>query len=65
MTASKLINFHIPTHLSNDIDTINRFKRVSRTSVINRLLEDYIRTETKQMKEDGKYELFLESKKAT
>ena len=61
MTTSKLINFHIPLHLSNDIDSINKFKRVSRTSVMNRLLENYLRTETKQIKEDGKLNELLQS----
>ncbi|MDC0162098.1 hypothetical protein OAI87_00690 [Paracoccaceae bacterium] len=63
MTTSKLINFHIPIHLSNDLDSINRFKRVSRTSVINRLLEHYLRTETKKIKEDGKLNELLQSVK--
>ena len=63
MSTSKLINFHIPIHLSNDLDSINRFKRVSRTSVINRLLENYLRTETKQIKEDGKLNELLQSVK--
>ena len=49
----KLINFNVPIYLIKNFDQLMRFKRVSRTSMLIRLMEDYLRSETKQMKEDG------------
>ena len=34
-----LINFNIPNYLKHDFDELAKFKRVSRTSILNRLIE--------------------------
>jgi hypothetical protein len=60
---TKLINFHIPLRLSNDLDSINQYRCVSRTSVLNVFLEDYVRSETKKIKEDGLLNDLLQSVK--
>lgn len=53
-----LINFNIPKHLKYHLDRLSNFKGVSRTSILNRLVEDYVRTEEKRLEEDGKiYEM--------
>ncbi len=49
-----LINFNIPNHLKNNFDQLVSFKRVSRTSVLNSMIEDFCRREFKLIKEDGK-----------
>lgn len=49
-----LINFNIPNHLKRDFDQLVNFKRVSRTSVLNSMIEDFCRREFKLIKEDGK-----------
>jgi hypothetical protein len=49
-----LINFNIPNHLKNNFDQLVNFKRVSRTSVLNSMIEDFCRREFKLIKEDGK-----------
>jgi hypothetical protein len=58
---TKLVNFHIPLRLSNDLDSINQYRRVSRTSVLNTFLENYVRSETKKIKEDGVLNELLQS----
>ena len=47
-----LINFHIPNHLKYHLDRLVKFKNISRTSLINRLIEDYVRSEEKQLEQD-------------
>lgn len=47
--SHKLINFHIPTGLKASLDAISKAKRLSRTAIINQLLENYCRTETALM----------------
>jgi metal-responsive CopG/Arc/MetJ family transcriptional regulator len=49
-----LINFNIPNHLKNNFDQLVNFKRVSRTSVLNSMIEEFCRREFKLIKEDGK-----------
>ncbi len=49
----KMINFNVPNYLINSFDNLVRFKRVSRTSMLVRLMEDYLRSEHDKMKEDG------------
>lgn len=49
-----LINFNIPNHLKKNFDQLVNFKRVSRTSVLNSMIEDFCRREFKLIKEDGK-----------
>ena len=48
----KLINFNVPKYLITNFDSLVRFKRVSRTSMLVRLMEDYIRSERRLMEED-------------
>ncbi len=49
-----LINFNIPNHLKKNFDQLVNFKRVSRTSVLNSMIEEFCRREFKLIKEDGK-----------
>lgn len=49
-----LINFNIPNHLKRNFDQLVNFKRVSRTSVLNSMIEEFCRREFKLIKEDGK-----------
>lgn len=49
-----LINFNIPNHLKKNFDELVNFKRVSRTSVLNSMIEEFCRKEFKLIKEDGK-----------
>jgi hypothetical protein len=49
-----LINFNIPNHLKNNFDQLVSFKRVSRTSVLNSMIEEFCRREFKLIKEDRK-----------
>lgn len=49
----KLMNFNIPTHLKKNLDLIANYKHISRTSILNRLLDLYCRQELKNL-EDNK-----------
>lgn len=49
-----LINFNIPNHLKKNFDQLVNFKHVSRTSILNSMIEDFCRREFKLIKEDGK-----------
>ena len=48
----KLINFNVPNYLINNFDNLVKFKRVSRTSMLVHLMENYLRTEQQKLKED-------------
>ena len=50
---STSINFYCPNYLKTNFDELVKFKRVSRTSIINSLIEKWMRDEFQQMKEDG------------
>lgn len=53
-----MINFNVPKHLKYHLDRLAKFKNVSRTSILNRLLEEWIRDELNQLENDGRiYEL--------
>ena len=52
-TNHKLINFNVPNYLINNFDNLVKFKRVSRTSMLVRLIETYLREELLQMKKDN------------
>jgi hypothetical protein len=53
-----MINFNIPKNLKYHLDRLSKFKGVSRTSILNRLIEEWVRSETKQLEDDGRiYEL--------
>ena len=49
-----LINFNMPDHLKRRFDNLVQFKRVSRTSLMNRLIEDYVRSEMGHIETDGR-----------
>ena len=55
----KLINFNVPKYLISNFDNLVRFKRVSRTSMLVRLMEDYMRSEHQRMKDDGSLNLMI------
>ena len=55
----KLINFNVPKYLINNFDNLVRFKSVSRTSMLVRLMEDYLRSEHSKMKEDNSLNLMI------
>ena len=48
-----LMNFHIPRHLKITLDKLSSYKRVSRTAILNNLLEQYCRKEIRLIKEDA------------
>ena len=41
--SHQLINFYIPTGLKDQLDEIAKAKRLSRTAIINQLLDNYCR----------------------
>lgn len=55
----KLINFNVPKYLINNFDNLVRFKRVSRTSVLIHLMENYIRMEKQRMEDDNSLNLMI------
>lgn len=54
-----LINFNIPNYLKNDFDNIIKFKRTSRTSVLNFMIENFCSEELIKIKERGLLEQLL------
>jgi len=57
--STKLINFNIPLNLINDFDDLIKFKNVSRTSILNRLIENYIRVEFRLLETDNRFKRLL------
>ena len=55
----KLVNFNVPKYLISNFDNLVRFKRVSRTSMLVRLMEDYMRSEHQKMKYDRSLNLMI------
>lgn len=53
------ITFYSPIHLKQSFDELVKFKRSSRTSILNFLMEQYVRTETKLLSEDKEVNSFL------
>jgi hypothetical protein len=49
-----LINFNIPTYLKKNFDSLVKFKRVSRTSILNQLIDRYVRFELDQIEKDNR-----------
>ena len=47
----QLMNFNIPIHLKHNLDLIAKYKHISRTSIVNRLLDLYCRQELKNLEE--------------
>ena len=60
---TKLINFNSPTSLIEDFDELMKFNGTSRTSILNKLIKNYIRFEFKNMDEDGRFKKLLNNKK--
>ena len=50
----KLINFNVPNYLITNFDELVKFKRITRTSMLIRLIESYMRSEVTKMKDDDK-----------
>ena len=55
----KLINFNVPKYLITNFDNLVRFKRVSRTSMLIHLMENYIRMEKKRIEDDNSLNLMI------
>jgi len=49
-----LINFNIPNYLKKNFDNLVKFKRVSRTSILNQLIDRYVRFELEQIEKDDR-----------
>ena len=49
----KLINFNVPNYLITNFDKLMKFKRISRTSMLIHLMENYIRTEISNIEIDN------------
>ena len=58
-TNSSSITFYCPNHLKHSFDELTKFKRISRTSIINTLMENWLRNELHQLKEDDKLQTLL------
>ena len=58
-TNSSSITFYCPNHLKHSFDELTKFKRISRTSIINTLMENWLRTEHQQLKEDDNLQTLL------
>ena len=54
-----LINFNIPNYLKKNFDSLVKFKRVSRTSILNQLIDRYVRFELDQIEKDNKINSLL------
>jgi hypothetical protein len=52
-TSYTLLNFNIPRRLKTSLDAVVDYKRCSRTSIINSLLDEYVRKEISHIREDG------------
>lgn len=53
------ITFFCPNHLKVTFDELVKFKRVSRTSIINHLMEQWMRKEYRLMNEDNEMVSFI------
>lgn len=60
---TKLMNFNIPIHLKDDLDELVKFKHITKTSVLNRLIENYIRYEFRMLDKDGKFKHLIQNTK--
>ena len=50
-----LMTFNIPIHLKSIFDELSSFKCVSKTSIINSLIENYCRQERQNLIQDKEY----------
>lgn len=57
----QLMNFNIPTHLKRNLDLIATYKHVSRTSILNRLLDLYCRQELKNLEDSKRIQELIKS----
>ena len=48
----KLVNFNIPTNLNQLFNEVLAYKQITRTSIMLRLIEDWVRLEGEYIKED-------------
>ena len=51
-TSHKLVNFNIPSNLNNLFNEVLEYKQITRTSIMLRLIEDWVRLEGEYIKED-------------
>lgn len=58
-TQSSSITFYCPNHLKNNFDELVKFKRLSRTSTINHLMERWVRSEFDRMKIDDDFQSLI------
>ena len=57
----QLMNFNIPTHLKRNLDLIATYKHISRTSILNRLLDLYCRQELKNLEDTKRIQELIKS----
>ena len=57
----QLMNFNIPTHLKRNLDLIATYKHISRTSILNRLLDLYCRQELKNLEDTKRIQDLIKS----
>ena len=57
-----LMTFNIPLHLKSIFDELSSFKCVSKTSILNSLIENYCRQERQNLIQDKEY---IENKSET
>ena len=55
----QLMNFNIPTHLKHNLDLIANYKHISRTSIVNRLLDLQCRQELKNLEDSKRIEQLI------
>ena len=55
----QLMNFNIPIHLKHNLDLIAKYKHISRTSIVNRLLDLYCRQELKNLEDSKRIEQLI------
>jgi hypothetical protein len=55
----QLMNFNIPIHLKHNLDLIAKYKHISRTSIVNRLLDLYCRQELKNLEDCKRIEQLI------
>ena len=48
-----MISLNVPNYLKTNFDKMVKFKRISRTSMLVRLMETFLRYELKQLKNDN------------
>ena len=62
-TSNKLINFNAPNYLINHFDEMVKFRGVSRTSTLIRLMENYLNSEFDRLRNDDKINQLIQSVK--